>query len=153
MISQERIDAFLRNHRMAIAGMSRSGKKFGNIVYKTLTEKGYELTPLHPEAHEFGGVPSISRINDLPDGVEDLLLVIPPAATEEMVKQIPESNIKRVWMQQGAESDEAIAFCEENNIPVVYGTCILMHSQPTGIHKFHHWLMGLFGKLPHQHRA
>lgn len=142
------IESFLENRKMAIAGMSRSGKKFGNIIYKTLTEKGYELLPVHPKAHEFGGVRAFPHINDLPVDVENLLLVVPPVQTETIVKQLPGSQIKRVWMQQGAESESAIAFCEEHNIPVVHGTCVLMHSEPTGIHKFHHWLMGLFGKLP-----
>lgn len=148
MVSQAHIDAFLNNGSMALAGMSRSGKKFGNIAFKTLSEKGYKLYPIHPEAHEFGGVKAFPSINDLPVDIENLLLVIPPAQTESLVKQIPGSHIKRVWMQQGAESETAIAFCQEHHIPVVHGTCILMHTQPAGIHKFHHWLMGLFGKLP-----
>lgn len=148
MTTQAQINAFLGPKKLAIVGMSRGGKKFGNIIFKTLSEKGYDVLPVHPEVHEFGGVASYNRINDLPVGIENIVLVIPPAATEELVRSLPGSRIKRVWMQQGAESDAAIQFCTDNDIDVVHHECVLMHSQPAGIHKFHHWLSGLFGKLP-----
>lgn len=148
MTSKAQITAFLEQRRIAIAGMSRGGKKFGNIIYKTLTEKGYEVLPIHPEAPEFAGLPSYRSVNDLPVSVENLLLVIPPVASEALVKSLPGTGIKRVWMQQGAESQAAIQFCKDTGIDVIHHECVLMHSQPSGIHKFHHWLSGIFGKLP-----
>ncbi|MCF7809150.1 MAG: CoA-binding protein [Candidatus Marinimicrobia bacterium] len=148
MTAQALIKAFLEPRKLAIAGMSRSGKKFGNIIFKTLTDKGYEMLPVHPENLEFLGAKSYGSIADLPVGVENLVLVIPPAATEEMVRLIPGSGIKRVWMQQGAESDTAIQYCEDHGIDVVHHACVLMHAEPKGIHKFHRWLGGVFGKLP-----
>lgn len=32
----------------------------------------------------------------------------------------------------------------------VHGECILMFADPKGIHRFHHWLRGLLGKLPEE---
>jgi len=148
MQKKDLITNFLANRNMAIAGVSRSGKKFGNIIMKTLSAKGYQFHPVHPEVSEINGMSSVSSIADLPDGVEDLLLVIPPARTEEVVHEIPGSGIKRVWMQQGSESLKAIQFCEENSVDLVHGECILMFSEPQGLHKFHHWLWKLLGKTP-----
>jgi predicted CoA-binding protein len=149
VISQAHIDGFLKAHAMAIAGLSRTGRKFGNIAHKTLMSKGYSLYPIHPDIQELNGLKCYADVTELPDDIENLLLVVPPLQSELLVKQIPESPIKRVWMQQGAESHTAIKFCHEHNIQVVHGCCILMHAQPQGIHKFHHLLSGLFGKLPH----
>jgi predicted CoA-binding protein len=42
------------------------------------------------------------------------------------VKQCLQKGIKYVWMQPGAESEKAVEFCKENNIKVIYGTCIMM---------------------------
>ena len=148
MISQASIDRFLAQRSMAIAGVSRSGKKFGNMAFKTLQQKGYTLYPLHRDVQEIAGTKCYQALADLPAEVEDLLLVIPATQSESLLKTVPASGIKRVWMQQGAESDQAIRYCAENDIPLIHGTCILMHAQPTGIHRFHHWLMGLFGKHP-----
>lgn len=148
MNSIKEIDSFLANRKIAIAGMSRNSKKFGNIVHRTLSKKGFELYPIHPEVDIIDGEKCFSSITELPPDVKDLLLVIQPQQSELVVRKIPDSSIERVWMQQGAESEEAIKFCKGNDIPLIHGTCILMHAQPDGIHKFHHWLLGLFGKVP-----
>jgi predicted CoA-binding protein len=133
---------------LAIAGVWRSGKGFGNAVIKDLTGKGYEVLPVHPEVDEVGGFSCFRTIADLPKEVGGLVLVVPPDQTEKMVRQAKDAGIKRVWMQQGAESAEAIRFCEENGIETVHGECIMMFAQPTGVHRFHRWLNGVFGKLP-----
>ena len=73
---------------------------------------------------------------------------MPPVQTEKLVREARDAGIARIWMQQGAESAEAIRFCDESGIDVVHGQCIMMFAEPAGIHKFHRWLNGIFGKLP-----
>ena len=148
MTSQESVDGFLALDTIAIAGVSRSGKGFGNAVLRDLTGKGYEILPVHPEAQEVGGVPCSPSLAELPKPVAGLVLVVPPAQSERLAREAKEAGIGRIWMQQGAESPEAIRYCEENGIDVVHGECIMMFAQPTGIHRFHRWLNGIFGKLP-----
>lgn len=148
MTSQESVEGFLALDTVAIAGVSRNGKGFGNAVLKDLTGKGYEVLPVHPEAREVGGVPCSPSLADLPKPVTGLVLVVPPPQTEQLVREARDAGITRIWMQQGAESTEAIRFCEENGIDVVHGECIMMFAQPTGIHRFHRWINGVFGKLP-----
>jgi predicted CoA-binding protein len=148
MVSKTAIDDFLGQESLALAGLSRSGKKFGNAVLKDLSAKGYEVLPVHPEAAEIGGVRCYPSLADLPSRVGGLVLVVPPAQTEALVKEAHETGIVRVWMQQGAESDAAIRYCEDHGIDVVHGECIMMFAQPKGIHKLHRWLRGAFGKLP-----
>jgi predicted CoA-binding protein len=148
MVSKTTIDGFLDQTTIALAGLSRSGTKFGNAVLKDLSGKGYEVLPIHPEAAEIGGVRCFRSLAELPTKVGGLVLVVPPTQTEALVKQAHEAGIVRVWMQQGAESGEAIRYCEDHGMDVVHGECIMMFAQPKGIHKFHRWLRGAFGKLP-----
>lgn len=42
------IDDFINSKKIALIGMSRSGKKFGNAVGKELNTKGYEI---HMSSH------------------------------------------------------------------------------------------------------
>jgi predicted CoA-binding protein len=84
----------------------------------------------------------------LPEPVGGVLIVVPPAETEKVVRDAAQVGIRRVWMQQGAESETAIRFCEENGISAVHGECILMFAQPAGFHRLHRWVWGLLGKLP-----
>jgi predicted CoA-binding protein len=148
MTSRASVDAFLAQETLAIAGVSRSGRGFGNAVLKDLTGKGYEILPVHPEAEEVGGMQCSPSIAELPKKVGGLILVVPPQQSEKLVREAKRAGIDRVWMQQGAESPEAIQFCADNGIDAVHGECIMMFAKPTGIHLFHRWINGLFGKLP-----
>jgi len=148
MISQTTIDGVLAQHSLALAGVSRSGKKFGNKVLKDLTGKGYEIFPVHPEADSIDGVRCYPSLEEVPEGVGGLVLVVPPQQTDRLVRDASKVGIDRVWMQPGAESDEAIRYCKEHGIDVVHGECIMMHADPKGIHKAHRWLRGAFGRLP-----
>ena len=57
MASQASIDEFLAHKTLAIAGVKRDGKGFGNAVLQDLTGKGYEDLPVHPNAEQVAGIP------------------------------------------------------------------------------------------------
>jgi hypothetical protein len=72
-----------------------------------------------------------------------------PAQAEQVVRRAAAAGIRRVWLQQGAESATAIRFCEENGISTVHGECILMFAEPAAwFHRAHRWVWKLLGKLP-----
>jgi predicted CoA-binding protein len=147
--SKSAVEGFINQQTLAVVGVSRSGKKFGNGAARALREKGYRVIPVHPEADTVDGEKCYASLSELPEPVGGVLVVVPPAETEKVVKQASEAGIRHVWLQQGAESQAAIRYCEDQGIDLVHGECILMFAQPTGIHKFHHWVWGLLGKLPH----
>ncbi|MFC2140896.1 hypothetical protein ACFLQP_01185 [Acidobacteriota bacterium] len=52
-------------------------------------------------------------------------------------------------MQQGAESEKAIEFCQKNNFTTVTRECILMFAEPAArYHRMHRWVWKILGKLP-----
>lgn len=148
MTSKAAIEAFLAQDTLALAGVSRSGRGFGNAVLKDLSGKGYEMLPIHPEAAELSGVRAYPSLGELPKQPGGLVLVVPPEQTEKLVREAHDAGIQRVWMQQGAESEAAIRFCGENAMDVVHGECIMMFAEPKGLHRAHRWLWGVLGRLP-----
>ena len=149
MNTRAEIDDFLAQKTLALAGASRSGKKFGNVVLRELKSKGYEIQLLHPSAPEIGGVPCVPSLARLPRPVGGLVLVVPPAQTEKLVREAAVAGVTRVWMQQGSESPEALRLCRESGITAIHGECILMFAEPVGgVHRFHRWLRRVFKKLP-----
>ncbi|UCH10584.1 MAG: CoA-binding protein [Fidelibacterota bacterium] len=149
MNRQAAVNDFLAQRNLAVVGVSRSGKKFGNMAYRELKEKGYRLFPIHPEADELEGDTCYPNFDTLPEEVGGVLVVVPPQHTEQVVHDAAAANIKHVWLQQGAESEEAVRFCQENGISVTHGECILMFAQPMKfLHKPHRWVWKLLGKLP-----
>jgi predicted CoA-binding protein len=54
-------------------------------------------------------------------------VITPPAVTEQVVVQAAAKGIKNIWMQPGAESPRAIAYCREQGINVIAdGSCLLV---------------------------
>ncbi|MBA7669206.1 hypothetical protein ES703_77334 [subsurface metagenome] len=149
MNTKAAVDDFLAQRSLAVVGVSRSGKKFGNMAYRELKGKGYQLFPIHPEAEVLEGDKCYASLSALPEQSGGVLVIVPPTQTEQVVRDAAAAKIPRVWMQQGAESEEAIRFCEEHGISVVAGECILMFAQPLKFyHKPHRWVWKLLGKLP-----
>jgi predicted CoA-binding protein len=149
MTSKAVVDDFLGQKTMAVVGVSRGGKKFGNAIMKDLKEKGYRVFPINPNAETIDGERCYPSLEDLPERPGAVITVVPPAATENVVREAKAAGIERVWMQQGSESETAIRYCQENGIEVVHGECILMFAEPVGsVHRFHRWIWKIFGKLP-----
>jgi predicted CoA-binding protein len=140
---------FVSQRHIAIIGASRTGKKFGNYAMKELKQRDYMITPVHPSAEFIDGVKAYANLKSIPEPVDGVLIVVPPDQTEKVVREVAEAGIKRVWMQQGSESEDAIRFCNEKDIPVVSGECIMMFAHDTAVlHRMHHWIWRLLGKLP-----
>jgi len=142
------IDDFVAQPTLAIVGMSRTGKKFGNTAFEELTAKGYKVYPVHPQADRIAGVICYPNFKALPEKPGGVLVMVPPIQAEQVVRDAKEAGIQRVWIQQGAESKAAIRYCEEQGMSVVHGECIMMFVKPYGFHGIHRWIWGLLGKLP-----
>jgi predicted CoA-binding protein len=111
--------------------------------------KGYQTYPVNPNAEEIEGQPCYPDLKALLEAVDGVVFVLPPAQTEQVVREAARLGVPRVWMQQGSESEEAIRFAEEQGMSVVSGECILMFAEPAEFyHRMHRWIWGLLGKLP-----
>lgn len=149
MADKRLVEEFIGQAKLAVVGVSASGKRFGAAAYKELKRQGYDLVAVHPTAGTIQGDPCVARVADLPDDVGGLLVVVPPAQAEAIVTEAADGGVPRVWLQPGAQSEAALRLCEERGLPVVAGECILMHARGSrGLHAFHRWLWGLLGRLP-----
>ena len=134
---------------LAVVGVSRNSKKFGNVIYKELKKKGFNVIPVNPNADFIEGDKCYSDLFSLPVTVDGVIISVPPQQTEKIVQDVKNAGIKRVWMQQGSQSKTAEEFCYANNIDCISNECILMFAEPTAFfHRTHRWIRGIFGKLP-----
>lgn len=149
MTSHETILDFLAQRKLAFAGISRSPEKFSRAVYKLLKEHGYILFPINPHADNIDGDRCYHSIKELPEKVDGLILMTPPYQTEQVLQEASGLGIRRVWIQQGAETNAAIQYCEQHSINEVHGRCILMFAEPVqSLHKVHRWVWKVIGKMP-----
>jgi hypothetical protein len=81
--------------------------------------------------------------------VDGVILIVPPRQTEQLVREAFDAGIRRVWMQQGAESPAALQFCRDHGMTVIAGECLLMFAEPAEwIHRAHRWVWNKLDKLP-----
>jgi predicted CoA-binding protein len=147
--SRTAIDEFVKGRTLAMVGVSARGKGFGHSAYKELRSRGYRVLPVHPTATAIQGDPCWKSLAELPEPVERLLVVVSPDGAEAVVREAAAAGVRRVWLQQGAESEAALRAAAELGLDVVHGQCILMFADPvTSVHRFHRWLWGVFGKIP-----
>jgi len=149
MTSKTLVEDFLSEQKIAVVGISRSKNKFGNAIYRELKKKGYTLFPVNPNMDEFEGDKCFSSLSSVPEQVDALIINIPPKNTKAIVEEAKTIGIHKIWMQQGSESEKAIKFCNDNNIEVVTGECILMFAEPAAFfHRAHRWVNKITGRLP-----
>lgn len=135
--------------KIAVVGVSTKPGKFGGFAYRQLKAKGYRVFPVNRNMETFDGAPCYASLKQVPEKLDGVVIVVPPNETERVVQEAEAAGIKRVWLQQGSESERVIQFCHEHEMKEVHGRCILMFAEPVrSYHRFHRGMMWLCGKLP-----
>ena len=80
------IQAFLDTKQVAIAGASNNRDNFGRFLMKELSARNYEVYPVNPHCEEIDGIPCAAKVKELPEGIENLILVVPPSLTDEIIE-------------------------------------------------------------------
>jgi predicted CoA-binding protein len=149
MNSKKLVEEFLSLDKIAVVGVSRKRNKFGNVIYRELKKKGYQVYPINPNTNIIEEDICYPDLLSLPEKIDAVIINVPPAQTEKVVREIKKAKINKVWLQQGSQSDEAISFCKQNGIECISNECVLMFAEPAGfIHRAHRWVWGALGKLP-----
>jgi len=145
----ENISAFMGLKNIAVVGVSKSGKDFGATAFRELVKRGYSVTPVNRDGGTIDGVPMYRSLSEIKGNVDGVLVVVPPSQSVAVISDAFDAGISHVWLTQGAESNEAIKFCEDRNIREVHGECILMFFEKNAFpHTWHRTFKKITGRLP-----
>jgi predicted CoA-binding protein len=148
MVLKKDIDDFINASPIALTGVSRDPKKFSVRVMTELVGKGRTVVPVNPHAETIQGVTCFRRLGDINGPVPAVWICTPKAQTRQVLAEAAEKGAGLVWIQQGAETPEALAFAREKGIRLVHHECIMMFLEPVGaLHRVHRFFKGLFRKL------
>jgi uncharacterized protein len=148
MATLKQINEFLDSQPIGLVGVSRNPKKFGYAAFKELKEKGMKIIPVNPQAAEIMGEKSYTSVKMLPPEVQSIIIFTKKDKTASVIRDAKEKGIKQVWIQQMADSKEALDELKDSGINFITGECILMYYKPHGFHKFHMTLKKFFGRFP-----
>ncbi len=138
--------AFVAEKSFALVGISAT-RGFANLAFVELRKRGYRVFPVGRGADTVAGERCYRSLAELPEPVGGVIIVVRPAEVPPILEECARLGIRRVWLQQGSQSEEALKLAEEKGLAVVQRACILMYTSPTGFHAFHAWLWKIFGKL------
>jgi predicted CoA-binding protein len=145
---------FLSCRRIAVTGVSREPKEHGgNIVYKRLKERGYEVFAVNPNTDTVEGDRAYPDLRSIPGGVEAVVIATRPEHAEATVREACNLGMTKAWMHRsfgaGSVSPEATSFGREHGMTVIDGGCPLMFG-PTadGGHKVMCAMLKMTGKVP-----
>jgi predicted CoA-binding protein len=142
------IEDFLNCKKIAVVGVSRSCNKFGNTIYTELKTHGYQVFAINPNAKEIAGDPSYPNIAAIKNGVDGVVISVPPAQAEGTLRDAAAAGVKNVWMQQGSDNRQLIDLGRSLGLNLVSGKCIVMYLTPVAVpHSFHRFFAKLFGQL------
>lgn len=123
---QRLVDEFLGARVFAVVGVSTNKQKYGYKVYQDLKRGGYSAYPVNPRCQDIYSDRCYPDLDSLPEKPDVVGFVCPPGVTEDIVRQLPALGVDKAWMQPGAESKEAIAFCDQNGIKVLHDICVMV---------------------------
>jgi predicted CoA-binding protein len=145
---------FLSHHRIAVTGVSRNPQGHGgNVVYKRLRARGYEVFAVNPNADEVEGDPCFHELKMIPDGVDAVVVATLPDDADATMRDCVDLGIRYVWMHrslgQGSVSHEAADYGRQHGIAVIEGGCPLMFEPAADFgHKAMRVVCTLAGTVP-----
>lgn len=152
--TKDAAQSFLAHRRIAVTGVSRDPANHGgNIVYKRLRERGYQVSAINPNAETVEGDPSYPDLRSVPGGVEAVVIATSAQHADATMREAVDLGITDVWMHRsfgpGSVSDAATAYGREHGVTVIDGGCPLMYGPTSdGGHRFMCRLLTWTGKVP-----
>ena len=148
---------FLAQKRIAVAGVSRdnSHHPVGNLIYHRLKTTGHEVFAVNPHMQTFEGDRCYPDLQSIPGGVDGVVIITRPEATERIVHDCSDAGVRRVWMHQSmgkgssSVSPAAVEYCRQHEISVIAGACPMMFGPGADFgHTCMRWVLKLTGGLP-----
>ena len=140
-------EEFLGQKRIAVAGVSREPAAHGgNVIYRRLRERGYEVFAVNPNAETVEGDACYHDLASIPGGVDAVVIATNPRNTASVVDDCRALGIGRVWMHRsfggGSVDPASVTAGREAGMTVIAGGCPLMF-EPTDdtVHRCIGWIV------------
>jgi len=151
---KEAATQFLATKKVAVTGVSRTPAGHGgNVVYKRLKQRGYEVFAVNPNAEDVEGDRAYPDLKSIPGGVGAVVIGTNPETAEVTMRECAEMGIRHVWMHRssgaGSVSPAATEYGRAHGITVIDGGCPLMFD-PTSdvVHKCMKFFLSMSGVVP-----
>jgi len=111
-------------------------RKAANAVFKKLSDSGYEVFPVNPNAEVVEGAKCYANVMSVPGKIDGVVIATHPQVSASIVGQCKERGVTRVWFHrsfgEGSISEDAIRECGLLGMEHIVGGCPLMFLRSSG---------------------
>lgn len=109
---------------IAVVGLSDKPDRPSNEVADYLKAQGYRIIPVNPTIKAALGEKAYASLRELPERVDVVQIFRRPKDVPPVVDDAIAIGATVVWMQPGAENDEAAEKAEAAGLTAVVGHCM-----------------------------
>lgn len=111
---------------LALIGASENPESLAFRLFTRLREGGFEVIPINPNYQMIAGIPCFASLAELKIAPEVVIFMVNPKLTLQILPQVVELQIKKVWFQPWTFDDEVLAYCKEKGLKAEYEKCLLI---------------------------
>ena len=109
----------------AVVGANQNPEKYGNMIYKKLKSRGYEVYAVNPLYDTVEGDPCYKDLSSLPKLPDVIDMVVLPKRAKPVVEEAAKLGIKYIWFQPGTYDDEVMELAKKLGLETVQA-CVLV---------------------------
>lgn len=109
----------------AVVGANQDQEKYGNMIFRKLKSKGYEVYPVNPMYDTVEGDKCYKDITSLPVVPEVIDMVVSPKRGRAFIDEAARLGIKYIWLQPGTYDAELLKQIEDLGLQQVQA-CVLV---------------------------
>ena len=115
----------LRLKNWAVIGANSNPEKYGNMIYRKLKSKGYNVYPVNPVYPEIEGETCYPDLSSLPRTPDVINMVVSPKRGGAFLKEAAELGVKYVWLQPGTHDESIMGLIDDLGMMALQG-CVLV---------------------------
>lgn len=109
----------------AVIGANQNPEKYGNMIYKKLKQRGYEVYAVNPLYDTVEGDRCYKDLSSLPKVPDVIDMVVTPKRSKTYVEEAARLGIKYIWFQPGTYDDEVLELARKLGLETVQA-CVLV---------------------------
>lgn len=108
----------MKNKNVVVLGASVKPERYSNQAVTLLTEKGYNVIPVHPSGISVNGLPTLKSLKDIDIPIDTLSIYVNPKVSSSQKDDILALAPRRIIFNPNTENEELEELCQANNIMI-----------------------------------
>jgi uncharacterized protein len=117
---------------VAVIGASPHRYKFGNKALRAFEKQGFTVLAINPNEDAVEGHTTYASVLDVPGKIDMATVYVQPDVAVKVIEEIARKGIPEVWLNPGADGDDAVRRARELGVNVIQACSIMAIGESPG---------------------